>query len=890
MPTQFSYLNILTLFLFYLSLVASSPSAAAHETGESSQFAQVFEKHSAIMLIIDPKTGQVLAANRAAIRFYGYSATEFLNLSIQQINMLNAEQVASERALAKSENRNYFIFRHQLKSGDEKTVAVNSVPITFHGEAVLFSIIQDITTQREIQKDLWHYQSNLEKMVDNQVSQIDQAKRLMIHSLVWGVAFLLCLVAFLLYLLKRKRIAEEQRSALAQIVEQSPVSIITTDANGIITFANEHFFKTSAFNLEDVIGRHADILRDDGHNIALYEDLWNTIKLGKPWSGELHTHCDNGDVHWERANIYPLINSNNTISSYVAIKEDITKQKQHEKQLKQASTVFKTATEAVVITDKDFKIIAVNDAFSSITGFDKDDVIGTEPSFLHSEYHEEAFYQQMNKELHEAGQWQGEVCNSRRTGELFYEWLSITLIKDDNENVESYVCLFTDITKRKKAEQAVYQQANFDVLTGLANRNLFIDRFEYVLELAKRKETSVALFFIDLDRFKNVNDTFGHNCGDMLLKQVAARLLSSVRKSDTVTRLSGDEFAIIIFGNDDLLKIENLALKILDKLASAYQLDDKEAFITASIGIAMSPGDGSTSEELLRKADSAMYKAKEKGKNNVQFFTKEMDDVALQRRTLESALRHSITNNQLEVHYQPIHDSHTGKVSSAEALVRWHHPMHGMISPDKFIPLAEDNGFINDIGEWVLEQACIEAKKWHQQYQDAPKVSVNISSVQFYRQDFVAKLATILERVNLAPQLLILEMTESLLIEEDSHTLDQLTRIREMGVQLSIDDFGTGYSSLSYLKRFPVNILKIDRAFIKDITDNPEDEGLTAAIISIAHNLKLKVVAEGVEAQEQCQLLAKYHCHYLQGYYFSKPLIAAKFDEYLAKQPFTIKE
>jgi diguanylate cyclase (GGDEF)-like protein/PAS domain S-box-containing protein len=867
---------LFSLFTFSLCFFST-------DTFSNSNFKSIFKKHSAVMLIIEPQTGDIIKANLAAHQFYGFSKDKLESMSIQDINLLSPKQVASERALAKSENRNYFIFRHQVKNGDIKTVSAHSIPINYNNKKALFSIIQDVTAERKYKQALWHYQSNLENLVDQQVNQIDKTKRNLIHILFLSILLLSILATFLLFLLKRKNEAEEQRSLIAQIVEQSPVSIQTTDLDGIITYVNKEFINSSGFESTEVIGKKNSILKSGVHQTALYENLWHTITSGKHWVGEFYNQRKNGETFWEKANIYPLKDSKNKITSYVGIKEDITQIKSDEKQLRLASTVFKTATEAVMVTDVDNKIVAVNEAFIFITGYQENEVLGKNPSLLNSGHHDVEFYERMNETLEESGQWQGEICNRRKNGEVFYEWLSVTALKDELGQLESYVSLFSDITKRKKAEDKIYRQANYDSLTGLANRNLFVDRFEHTLEVAKRENNTVAIFFIDLDGFKNVNDTFGHAKGDMLLKLTTTRIKETLRKIDTVSRLSGDEFAIILSGNHDVFSFEKIASLILEKIANPFQLEEIEAYVTASIGISIFPDDGVTSEELLRKADSAMYKAKEKGKNNVQFFTKEMDIKAQQRRNLEVELRKVILNKELILHYQPIHEVSTNKVVSAEALVRWLHPLKGLVAPSEFITLAEDIGFITDIGDWVLEEACKQAKYWQSQFDVAPKISVNISSVQFQRQDFISKLVHILEKTQLSPDSLILEMTESLLIQEDDQTFIQLLTLKEMGVALSIDDFGTGYSSLSYLKRFPISILKIDRAFIKDITSNSEDEALACAILAMAKSLGLKVVAEGVEDLAQCQLLTKHQCHFIQGYFFSRPLDADAFTEYLTQ-------
>jgi len=874
---HFVALVLLSMFLFSASCYSNS------------DFDEIFYKHSAVMLMIEPNTGIIIEANMAAQKFYGFDKSTLKTLSIQDINLLSKEQVALERSKAKLEKRNHFIFRHKAAAGEVKTVAVYSIPIIYQDKSVLFSIIQDITAEREFQESLWHYQSNLEALVDKQVNELDESKKQRIELLLVGILFLAVLVIILIVLLKRKNIAEEHRIVLSQIVEQSPVSIETTDTEGIITYVNRRLIERTGFNISDVVGKKASVLKSGIHSADLYADLWATISEGKHWVGELCNKGKNGETFWERANIYPLKNMKNEISSYVAMKEDITQLKEDEKQLRLASTVFQTATEAVMVLDAKKLIVAVNQAFTLITGYEENEVIGKSPTLLSSGHHPNNFYEKMNQELIATGNWQGEICNRRKSGEVYYEWLSITVIRDKLDQLESYVSIFSDITKRKKAEDKIYHQANYDSLTGLANRDLFIDRFEQSLALAKRDRTMLAILFIDLDGFKNINDTFGHSKGDMLLKNTAERLQSAVRTTDTVARLSGDEFAIMLCNDNDVYSNEKVAVKVLKKLAMPFQLAEKEAHVTASIGIAIFPDDGQSSDTLLAKADSAMYMAKEKGKNNVQFFTKEMDTKAQLRRSLEVDLRKAIINNELIVHYQPIHDLKTKKVVAAEALVRWQHPTQGLIPPLEFIPLAEDMGFIVNIGDWVLMEACKQAKIWQNKFECAPKVSINVSSIQLHCQDFVDKLKQVLVQTQLPPELLTLEITESFLIEKGTHTLEKLKNIRGLGIDLSIDDFGTGYSSLSYLKRFPINILKIDRSFIKDISTNSEDEALTYAILLIAESLGLKVVAEGVENSAQCELLSKHSCQFVQGYLFSKPLESKEFIDYLLKNKYMNK-
>ncbi|MEH6814294.1 MAG: EAL domain-containing protein, partial [Motiliproteus sp.] len=483
--------------------------------------------------------------------------------------------------------------------------------------------------------------------------------------------------------------------------------------------------------------------------------------------------------------------------------------------------------------------------------------------------------------LQAKGVWEGEIWNRRKSGEAYPEWLAISTMRDEKGVFEGYVALFSDISKRKEDEARIEYQANFDWLTGLANRNLFSDRFSCALERAERDSKRVALLFIDLDRFKEVNDTLGHRIGDQLLQVASKRLLNSLRKSDTVARLGGDEFAVVLPDNLDMHNIEDAVIKILDSFSQPYCLEGHDAVVSASVGIAIYPDDGTDVETLLRKADSAMYKAKQKGRNNFQFFTLEMDVEAQQRRDLEYALRKALDNDEFVVNYQPIMDLSTGTLVGAEALVRWQRPGVGIVPPSAFIALAEEVGLIVPIGGWVLGEACREAKAWMRDSEFSPAVAVNFSSRQFQHQDVPGLVRDVLQDTGLPPEKLTIEITESLLIEDDERVLQQLQEIRSMGISLSIDDFGTGYSSLSYLKKFPINVLKIDRSFIIDLSNNTEDRALVAGIISMADSLNLKVVAEGVETAEQADFLKSKDCVYAQGFLYSQALPASEFNAYV---------
>ncbi|MEH6442917.1 MAG: EAL domain-containing protein [Oceanospirillaceae bacterium] len=433
----------------------------------------------------------------------------------------------------------------------------------------------------------------------------------------------------------------------------------------------------------------------------------------------------------------------------------------------------------------------------------------------------------------------------------------------------------------EQAREKILYQANFDSLTKLANRNLFLERFSQSLKRAQRNDTLVGLLFLDLDRFKHINDTLGHSIGDELLQEASKRLVDVLRENDTAARFGGDEFAIILSDVTELKSIDIIVQRILKSLASPFRLSGNDAFVSASIGITIYPEDGNNCETLLRKADSAMYKAKALGKNNSQYFTQQMDVEANQRRELEKALYKAVENNEFYLNFQPIVNTRKQSITGAEALIRWNHPKLGTVSPADFIPLAEEVGLILDIGEWVLHQACLTAATWQTTANGPLNIAVNISSRQFQSTDVALLIEDALKESGLAAQRLVIEITESLLMADDENVMKQLNNIRDMGVALAIDDFGTGFSSLSYLKKFPITTLKIDQSFIKDINIDSSDDELIKGIISMANSLNLNVVAEGVETKAQSSFLLENSCFNMQGYYYSKPLSDQKFIEVL---------
>ncbi|HCA27032.1 MAG TPA: diguanylate cyclase [Betaproteobacteria bacterium] len=544
-----------------------------------------------------------------------------------------------------------------------------------------------------------------------------------------------------------------------------------------------------------------------------------------------------------------------------------------EMQLHLTATVFETASDAIVVTDTDNRIIATNPAFTKITGYTREESLGKNPRFLSSGQQGADFYQDMWALLKRTGRWTGEIWNRRKNGASFPEWLSISAVNKGWNNGR-YVAVFSDISERKAAEERIRHLAHYDVLTDLPNRTLFYDRLEQALRHTQRSHRRVAVMFVDLDRFKMINDTLGHGVGDQLLQAIGKQLKGCVRQSDTVSRQGGDEFVILlpeITHNQDAVVV---AQKVLATLDRPYPIDDHVLHVTGSVGVSFYPEDGVDAETLMKNADAAMYRAKDRGRNNVQCYTPTMHTHAFQRLSLEIDMRRALETGQFILHYQPQFERPSGALTGMEALIRWRHPDLGLVPPAQFIPLAEESGLILPIGEWVLRNAIVQAQAWRQSGFDRLRISVNLSPRQFRQQDFIKKIHTLLEENHFPPHYLELELTESLLVRHTEENIEILRQLKAIGVRIAIDDFGTGYSSLSYLKRLPIDTLKIDRAFVEEITSNKDNAAIVDAIIAMAHSMSLHVIAEGVETEAQTQYLDSRHCQSVQGFYFGHPLAA----------------
>ena len=561
---------------------------------------------------------------------------------------------------------------------------------------------------------------------------------------------------------------------------------------------------------------------------------------------------------------------------FFAFVRDVTARNLAEQQLRIAAIAFESQ-EGMFITDAGSVIVKVNRAFTEITGYTEADAIGQTPGLLSSGRHDAGFYKVMKDSLANTGFWQGEIWNRRKNGSVYPEWLTISVVKNAQEQVTHYVSALTDITARKSAEDEIRNLAFYDPLTQLPNRRLLHDRLKQALASSTRSGRNGALLFIDLDNFKVLNDTLGHDIGDILLQQVAGRLSTCVREGDTIARLGGDEFVVIL---EDLSEnaaeaasqAEAVGGKILVTLNQTYQLAQYEHSSTPSIGITLFAGHLEVIDELLKRADLAMYQAKAAGRNTLRFFDPEMQAAVVTRAALEADLREAVQKEQFLLYYQVQVDG-DGRLTGVEALLRWQHPQRGMISPADFIPLAEETGLILPLGQWVLEMACAQLARWATSQKMAGlTVAVNVSARQFHHENFVGQVLKALDRSGANPHRLKLELTESLLVEDVEDVITKMSALKSKGVSFSLDDFGTGYSSLSYLKLLPLDQLKIDQGFVRDILNDPNDAAIARTVIALAESLGLAVIAEGVEIEAQRELLATQGCHSYQGYLFSRPL------------------
>lgn len=697
-----------------------------------------------------------------------------------------------------------------------------------------------------------------------------------------GIFGLFLIFSYWVYRLRQSEAALKQsESKLQLILDTEPECVKVLNDDGFLVQINPAGLSMLGVDHADqIIGRHISNLVVE--NYKKHFNAMNTRVLkGETCSLEYQLKGVDGVVRWMGSRAAPLVDKKNKSVSVLSVTTDITKRKKIEEAQKVASLIYQNSSEAMVVLDKQNHIIAINPAFSQTTGYVFNEVKGRNPSFLLSDKSKSNNVErEMKDSIKETGHWDGEIMSQRKNGDLYPIRIIINTIFY-NQVVGQRVALFSDITEQKATEKLIWEQANFDQLTNLPNRHLLLDHLNQDIKLATREEKRLAVIFLDLDHFKEVNDTLGHEAGDILLRDASNRLKSCVRESDTVARLGGDEFIIILADLDELHHIDRVALDIINELKKPFNLKSELAYVSASLGIALYPSDAKDSEGLIKYADQAMYLSKQRGRGCFSYFTQSMQDEARSRMQILNSIRWALVEKQFELYYQPIVNLKTGEIVKAEALIRWNHPTKGVISPEDFISIAEDSGLIIDIGDWVYKEAAQQAKAWRTTYNKNLQITINKSPIQFRAAKNRDKWLQYLEDIGLSGEGIVIEITEGMLMDSTSNITHQLLQYRDAGIQVALDDFGTGYSALSYLNKFDIDYLKIDRSFTRNIKLGSNDMALSEAIIVMSHKLGLSIIAEGIETDEQRRLLMMAGCNYGQGFLFSKPIPATKFEQLL---------
>lgn len=670
--------------------------------------------------------------------------------------------------------------------------------------------------------------------------------------------------------------AEDLRKSekkLRDVINTVPALVSASNRDGVYAFLNSHHRHFLKCDPLEAIGQAVADVFDGEFGQKQVERDQHVFENGEILTGlEDRLNDTDGNERQLLTTKAPLKLESGDTDLVVTVSLDITERVKAEEDVRKLSLAVEQSPASTLITGTDGSIEYVNPKFVEVTGYPSEEVLGQRPSLLKSGYMPKEHYRELWETITAGKEWRGEFYNRKKNGELYWEYASVSPITGPAGEITHFLAVKEDITVRKKYEEQLLRQANYDDITQLPNRVLALDRLSQALARAHRLQTMVGLLFIDLDRFKDVNDTLGHAAGDALLREVGQRLMDCVREGDTVARLGGDEFTVILPDLTAPQNAEMVAEKMLEVSSRPFVIEGQELFTTGSIGITIYPLDANDPHTLMRNADAAMYRAKEMGRNRSQFFTKELNEQALERVQMEAQLRHAIARNELDLHFQPIVDLRSRSLVGAEALLRWRNDELGDIPPSQFIPLAEDSGLINSLGDWVLQRALSDASTWRNNGLSGLRMAVNVSSRQFRGTGLVDSVVQILNRTNIPPNLLELEITEGLLLEDYPETTQVFERLAGMGVGFAVDDFGTGFSSLNYLRRFPVGCLKIDRSFISGVVSNPDQAALVQAIINMARSLKLEVIAEGVETAEQLAFVKENGCNLVQGFLISKPI------------------
>ncbi|KPY34482.1 Sensory box/GGDEF domain/EAL domain-containing protein [Pseudomonas syringae pv. primulae] len=788
------------------------------------RFASVFAHCPDIMVIASLIDGQILEANNAFVEQSGLTAEEAIGKTPTQINVWAVPGMGPGllEQLQKGNIRNLEVPLRR-KNGQTFSGLMSAQPFNLGTKPAVLVVVRDITPFKQAQRQL--------------------------------------------------QLSEEK---FAKAFHASPDGLtISRVRDGVILEVNEGFSRITGYTEKQCLERS-----------TLDLGIWADLSERQAMIGHIKRH---GSVHEFRTRIrgsegnirlcelsaHPvLIDGEDCL---LTISRDVTERQHMQEKLHLAATVFESTAEGVLITDTRQRIHAVNRAFSEITGYSETEAIGHTPRLLASGQHDSAFYAAMWHQLTAEGHWQGEIYNRRKNGDIYPSWLTISAVRNKDDLITHFVAVFADISSLKHAQARLDYQAHHDPLTGLPNRTLFENRLQTALLHSEESGSLGAVLFLDLDRFKHINDSLGHPVGDLLLKGIAQRLKEHLRDIDTVARLGGDEFIVLLPGLLQPSDAVSIANKLLACFSAPFQAGEHEFFISSSIGCSLFPNDGTDVATLVKNADAAMYRSKAKGRNRVESYTRDLTSQASERIALEQELRRALDRNELSLSFQPKTSLQTNSMVGAEALIRWSHPTFGEVPPEHFIPLAEENGMILQIGDWVIEQACLQMHAWRKTHKPFGPLSVNLAGAQLRQPHLVTRIEQLLADNGLEPGCLQLEITENFIMSQTQEALAVLHKLKKLGVQLAIDDFGTGYSSLSYLKRLPLDILKIDQSFVRGLPEDTHDAAIVRAIIALGRSMQLTVIAEGVENSEQQQFLAAEGCEQMQGYIVSLPLPPEEF-------------
>ena len=769
------------------------------------------------------------------------SAKEKLHVSIDDsIKKVIPTRITDELVEACAESESYYKERVEIKG---RLYRVSASSVSMFGTSVIKILLSDFT-------DLYLANRKLHEQVDIMSDSID-----------------------------------ENESMQNEILNQHSIGIGYISMSGEVLFANDYVLNLLGYTQDEFFGKNiVDITyKDDKNKTIINKDITSNMSAKELNLEKRYLHKDGYPI-WVNLSMSISNGKDGKPKYIIGFIKDIRERKENEKRLKLASEVFDNTNEGIVITDKKLKIQAINGAFCDISGYCEEESIGNNAMFLRSTHHDGLFYKKMWLSIKKDGYWKGEMWSVRKNGERFPQWLNISTIKDELDNVTNYIGVFSDISTIKQSEAELEFLAHHDPLTKLPNRLLLTSRLSQAIKRAKREYSKIAVLFLDLDRFKEINDTFGHSYGDEILTTVTTRFKIAMREKDTIARIGGDEFIILIEEIESVSDIDQVISKVLDVFKEEIVIFQHSFKLSASVGVSIFPDDGKTIEDLIKNADAAMYQAKDAGRNTYRFYTEEMTQKLFTKMLMKNEIDKAFKKNEFVLHYQPQVSIESGKVLGAEALVRWNHPSMGLMYPDKFIEISESTKQIIELGRLVLEMACKAAKEWIDKKSFSGKIAVNVSAVQIKEENFYDIVTSVLKKTGLSGHFLELELTESYMMENPEEAIALFKKLKNHGITLSIDDFGTGYSSLSYLKKLPVDKLKIDRSFIMDIPNDKGDMAITSTIIAMSKSLALSVIAEGIETKEQHHFLKEEGCYEGQGYLYSRPVPEDKFLEFLNTQ------